>query len=78
MSITYVLKCGDCPHYYPGLPEVNCGWNGGPGTPAQCTHPDTLSGIASPFLNGPSVMPPQCPLIESHTTYRAVRREMPK
>ena len=75
MTTTYVLKCGDCPHHLSGYPATY-GHNAGPGTPDSCEHPDTLSGIASPFLNGPSVMPPKCPLITNHTTYRAVRREM--
>ena len=72
MTTTYVQKCGDCPHY---KPRELFGMVAKPIAEA-CTHPDTLSGIASPFLNGPSVMPPQCPLITNHTTYRAVRREM--
>ncbi len=70
MNITHVLKCGDCPHYE-SIPIV-----GAP--PEKCTHPDTAFGIAHPLLNGPSVMPPQCPMITNHTVYRAVRREMPR
>lgn len=69
MNITYVLQCGDCPHYNQGEPCAG----GYYAEPDKCTHPDTASGIASPFLNGPSVMPPQCPLILNHTVYRAVR-----
>lgn len=73
MNTTYVQSCGECPHYRP----VRCGPAGSPPTPESCTHPDTASGIAHPFLNGPSVMPPQCPMIRTPTVYRAVRREMP-
>lgn len=75
MITTYVLQCGDCPHYRPSVPTIG-GHSSDRKTADQCTHPDTASGIANPFLNGPSVMPPQCPMIRTPTVYRAVRREM--
>lgn len=74
MNTTHVLKCGDCPHYNPGFPAALV--SGIDAIRQKCTHPDTASGIANPFLNGPSVMPPQCPMIRTPTVYRAVRREM--
>lgn len=76
MNTTHVLSCGDCPHYRLSVPTIG-GHSSDRKSADKCRHPDTASGRAAPFLNGPSVMPPQCPLILNHTTYRAVRREMP-
>jgi hypothetical protein len=70
MRLTYILKCGECPMYSPGLPRDESSRLTGPPTPQACNHPDSTNIT----LGGPEAMPHKCPMLRVPISYRAAIR----